>query len=92
MNYVKKHRRVFRTAYEHAAVLGLNETYHALNHHLLTPVLERFHLLPSEQKYMMPFYLNGLMGIINEWLREDCEDTVEHVISVMQRCIARRAQ
>lgn len=92
LNYVKKHRRVFRTAYEHASVLGLNETYHALNRHVFTPILERFHILPSEQKYMMPFYLNGLMGIINEWLKEDCEDAVEHVISVMQRCIARRAQ
>ncbi|MGN0754552.1 MAG: TetR/AcrR family transcriptional regulator [Aristaeellaceae bacterium] len=92
LNYVKKHRRVFRTAYEHASLLGLKDAYLSLNRHVFTPILERFHLLPSEQKYMIPFYINGLMGIINEWLREDCKDTVEHVISVMQLCIARRAQ
>ena len=55
MNYVKKHRRVFRTTYEHASVLGLKDAYLSLNRHVFTPILERFHLLPSEQKYMIPF-------------------------------------
>ena len=36
----------------------------------------------------MPFYIHGLMGIINEWVKEDCKDSVEHIISVMQICIA----
>ena len=35
----------------------------------------------------MPFYIHGLMAIINEWLKEDCKDSVEHIISVMQICI-----
>ena len=38
---------------------------------------------------MMPFYINGLMGIINEWLKEDCKDSVEQITSVIQLCIAR---
>ena len=35
----------------------------------------------------MPFYIHGLMAIINEWLKEDCKDSVEHLISVIQLCI-----
>ena len=29
------------------------------------------------------------MGIVNLWLRDDCKDSVEHIISVMQNCIAK---
>ena len=89
LNSVKEHSRIFRTAVEHSSVLGMDDVYLALNHHIFTPILDRFHIPPSEQKYMMPFYIHGLMGIINEWLKEDCKDSVEHIISVMQICIAK---
>ena len=37
----------------------------------------------------MPFYINGLMGIIHTWLQEDCKDSVDHRITVIQLCIAK---
>ena len=88
LNFVKEHSCIFRTAVEHSSVLGMDDVYLALNHHVFTPILDRFHVPPSEQKYMMPFYIHGLMGIVNEWLKEDCKDSVEHIISVMRICIA----
>ena len=88
LNFVKEHSRVFRTSVEQASVLGMDDAYLALNRHVFTPILDRFHIPPSEQKYMLPFYINGLMGIVNEWLKEDCEDSVEHIISVIRICIA----
>jgi AcrR family transcriptional regulator len=89
LNYIKEHRRLFRTTNEQASVLGMDDAYLALNRHVFTPILDRFHVPPSEQKYMMPFYINGLMGIVNEWLKEDCKDSVKHIISVMRICIAK---
>lgn len=88
LNYIKDHKRLFRTMHEKAFVLGMDAAYLRLNLHVFTPILNRFHVPPSDQKYMMPFYLNGLMGIINEWLKEDCMDSAEHIISVMRICIA----
>ena len=86
LNYIKEHRRVFRTTIEQASVLGMNDAYLSLNRHVFTPILDRFHIPRSEQKYVMPFYINGLMGIVNEWLKEDCKDSIEHIISVMRIC------
>ena len=88
LNFIKEHSRIFRTSVEHSSVLGMDDAYLALNRHVFTPILDRFRVPPSEQKYMMPFYIHGLMGIINEWLKDDCRDSVEHIISVMRICIA----
>ena len=89
LNYIKAHRRIFRTTVEQASALGMNDAYLRRNRHVFTPILDRFHIPPSEQKYLMPFYINGLMGIIHTWLKEDCKDSVDHMITVIQLCIAK---
>lgn len=89
LNYIKKHRRIFRTTLEQASVLGMNDAYLSLNRHVFMPILNRYQVPLSSQKYMMPFYINGLMGIVNEWLKENCEDSIERMISVIQVCIPR---
>lgn len=60
-----------------------------LNQHVLTPILARFHVPPADREYLMVFYLSGLMAIIDRWLRDDCRDSIEHVIAVMQLCMKR---
>lgn len=87
LNYIKKHRRIFRTTLEQASVLGMNDAYLSLNRHVFIPILNRYHVPLPNQKYMMAFYINGIMGIVNEWLKENCEDSIEHMISVIQVCI-----
>lgn len=90
LTYIKEHRRIFRTTVEQAAALRMNDAYRDLNRHILTPILNRYQVLPADQGYVMQFYINGLMAIINEWLKDDCKDSIEHIISVMQLCIKQR--
>lgn len=36
---------------------------------------------------MMSFYINGLMGIISEWLKKDCQDSIDSLTSAIETCI-----
>lgn len=87
LNYVREHRRLFRTAVENAASLRLERSYRALLQHVLTPILERFHVAEADRDYLLSFYIHGLMAVINTWLKQDCVDSVEHIASVMMQCI-----
>lgn len=89
--YIRAHRRVFRTALENASVLRLNDTYTALSRHILLPVLDRFGVPAEDQKYMIRFYIHGIIAIITEWLSGDCREPVGHIVSVIQRCAGRGA-
>ena len=89
LNYIKDHKRLFCTMHEKAFVLGMDAAYLRLNFHVFTPILNRFHVPLDYHEYLMQFYMNGLMGIVNEWLKADCRDSIEHIISVMQICIAK---
>lgn len=87
LTYIKEHRRIFRVTVEQASTLRMEDAYLALNRHVFTPILERFHVKPEDRKYMMSFYISGLMAIICEWLKGDCSDPIEHIVSVMQICV-----
>ena len=91
LTYVKEHRRVFRTTVEQASALRMNDAYEALSRHVFLPILNRFGVSAADREYLMAFYISGLMAIINRWLQADCQDSIEHIISVMQTCITRGA-
>lgn len=89
LNYIKEHRRLFRTATENAAVLGLNSSYNRMFRHVFTPILERHGVPQQDRAYLMAFYIQGLMAILTEWLKGDCADSIEHILAIIRRCIIR---
>lgn len=88
--YIKEHKRLFRMALDNAKVLRLDESYDKMFRFVFTPILERYQVPVQDRSYMMSFYISGLMAIIAEWLKNDCVDTMEHIISVIQVCAAPR--
>ncbi len=87
LSYIRDNKRLFRTVLKNTTTLRLKETYQKLFQHILNPILDRFLISESDKKYIMSFYMKGIMGIITTWLEEDCEDSLEHIIQVIQTCI-----
>lgn len=90
LEYVKEHRRLFRTVTEKADTFRLDLTYTKMFYHIFEPILKRFGVSESDRKYLMTFYIHGLNAIITEWLKSDCKDSIEYIISVMNKCIPSR--
>ncbi len=87
LNYIKEHQRMFRTVLDHSAALQVEKSYEGLNRHVLQPILERYGVPKQDRNYIMAFYIQGLMAIITEWLKNNCTDSIEQIIAVMQRCV-----
>ncbi len=83
LTYIKEHRRIFKTRIEQASVLQMAEVYQKLKDHILTPILHLFQVPEKEQKYLLQFYIHGLMAIISEWLEGDCSDSTDYIVSLM---------
>ena len=90
LTYIKEHRRIFKATVEQASALRMIDAYQKLSRHVFIPILNRVGAPPEDQKHVLQFHISGLMAIINEWLKDDCRDSIEHIISVMQRCIHRK--
>ncbi len=90
LNYIEQHKRLFCTVTENSEVLGLEKSYDRMFYHVFTPILDRYGIPQQDRRYIMAFYIQGLMAIISEWLRNDCADSIEYVVGVIQRCVKRR--
>ena len=87
LNYVKNNRQLYQAAMKNPAVFGADRTYKKMFEHIFDPVMERFGVPLDERHYLMAFYLKGIAGIIEEWLKGGCEDDIEHITKVIEGCI-----
>lgn len=87
LEYIEKNRRLFRTATENAAVLGMDKSYDGMFSHVFTPILDRYGVPQKDRRYIMAFYIQGLMAIIMEWLRSDCAEPVAYIVDMIQGCV-----
>ena len=92
LEYIEQHKRLFRTATENAAVLGMDKSYDRMFCHVFTPILDRYGIPQQDRRYIMAFYIQGLMAIISEWLKNDCADSIGYVVNMIQRCVKRRRE
>lgn len=66
LDYIEKHKRLFRTVTENAMVLGMDKIYDSMFSHVFTPILDRYGVPQKDRRYIMAFYIHGLMAIISE--------------------------
>lgn len=89
LEYVKQNKRLFRAALKSPSFLRSDKTYKRMLEHVFLPILERLQVPETNRKYILAFYMSGLIAILSEWLRNDCEDPIEHICTIMEECVMR---
>ncbi len=87
LEFVEDNRKLFFIMYEKNEMMGAEKTYEKWFKEIFGPILTRFGVSQDEQPFIMIFYLNGIIGIINEWVARDCKESKETIISIIQKCI-----
>ncbi|WP_369297253.1 TetR/AcrR family transcriptional regulator [uncultured Neglectibacter sp.] len=87
LNYVRDHRQLFRTALQKSGSLRLETVYSRMFEAVFDPILDRFRILPQERQYKMAFYIHGLTGMIDEWLQNDCAESIGQMVRLIQSCV-----
>ena len=75
---------LFRIALAQADVLDMKASYEFLFTHIFSPILDRFHMDAGKKRYLMVFYIHGLIAIVNEWLTGGYEEPIETIATIMQ--------
>lgn len=89
LGYIKENKRLFRTVMENAAVLGMEKSYERMYCHVLNPIMDYYKVPDKDKNYLLAFYIQGIMAIISEWLRNDCSDSVDYVVNIIRKCVKR---
>ena len=87
LTYIKEHKEVFGTMLSHVHTFGFEDVYKRMFENIFNPILDRFHYPPEDRKYVMMYYLNGINALVLEWLKDDCQKTVDEVSKMISVCI-----
>lgn len=89
LNYIKDHKRIFAAVLKNPENFASDQAFNRLSKLLFYPILERFAVPESERDYTLMFYIKGLIGVITEWIKHDCEESVEFIMDLMMKLILR---
>lgn len=87
LTYIRDNRRVFAAVLSHPATFRFESIFQKLFDDIFDPILDRFRYPAEDRKYIMMFYLNGLTAIVQEWLKDGCEKSVEEITQLIRCCI-----
>ncbi|MBQ7385904.1 MAG: TetR/AcrR family transcriptional regulator [Ruminococcus sp.] len=87
LSYIKDHREIFATVLTNNKTFGFDDVYKRMYEGIFNPILCRFDYPESDRQYVMMYYLNGINAIIAEWLKNDCDKTLEEVSRIITVCI-----
>lgn len=89
LQFVRDNKRLYATALKNVGLFKWENTYDNLFKKIFSPILDRFGQEEKIKPYLVLFYISGLMAIVTEWLKNDCAESVEEIISVIEVCMNR---
>ena len=85
--FVAEHKPVFHAAFIHPAAMRSEDKFRSLYQYIFDPILERFSVPPEKRKYMVQFYLQGIMAIIQAWVIGDCREEIPEIVEIITECV-----
>lgn len=87
LRFIKDNKNVYRAAFRNPGGMQAHVRYEHLKKHLLVPILERFEIPAKMRHYYIAYYVEGIIAIVKEWLRQDCADEVEEISNIIENCV-----
>lgn len=90
LRFIRDNKKVYRAAFRNPGSMGAHTRYGELKQQILSPILARFEIPAAHRPYYMAYYVEGIIAIVKEWLRQDCTDEVEMIAGIIESCVRPR--
>lgn len=87
LEFVKENNLLFKVALLRPSALNTKKTFAALFRSTFSPILDRFNYSNESKPYVISFYVSGLMAIVSEWIKRDCNESIEKIIEICMSCV-----
>ena len=53
-------------------------------------IMDRYDMKENANPYVVSFYIEGLIGIVNKWIENDCKESISEIIEIIESCMNRK--
>ena len=83
--FVKNNLKIYRLIHEKSELFDISKQSKHLYTSLFDKILSNFGVKDNEKKYIFRFYVEGVLGIIKEWISSSCKDDMDLIVSLITR-------
>ena len=87
LNFVRQNKKVMSLIMKNAALFGADKTFEKMYGDIFRPILDKFGIPKQNQEYVFAYYMNGVLAIIETWVKEDCLLGTDEVVSIITDCL-----
>lgn len=87
LTFIKDNKKLFETCLRQSKTLNLEKSYTRMYESILSPIMTRFGISEKEKPYVISFYIQGIIGLIKEWIKNDCSDDPAFIVSIIEKHI-----
>lgn len=87
--FILENKKLFKTALAKSDVLRLTELYKKMFTRVLDPIMDRFNVPKNKRKYILAYFISGIMAVINEWLRKDCAEPIDFIAGIISELVCK---
>ena len=88
LRFIMEHKAVFHAAFSHPTAMGSEDKFRSLYRYIFDPILERFSVPAEKRRYMVQFYLQGILAVIQMWVLNDCSEDVSDIAGIITDCVS----
>lgn len=87
LTFVKENKALYKAYYRNSACLDARKIFENRCNSVFFPIMKRFRVPENELRFRIQFYINGIMAIIRQWLKENCAESVSEIEKIITDCI-----
>ncbi len=87
LEFIKNNKKLFMAAFKNPTVMKAQEAYSNLEEYILNPILDKYGISSNKKKYILQFYVHGIMAVVKEWTINDCKDEIEDIVQIIMECV-----
>lgn len=87
LEFIRDNKKFFIAVFKNPNVVNANNAYKDLERYILNPILEKYNIPAYKRKYMIQYYINGIVSIIKEWVTSDCDLEIDEIINIIVECV-----
>ncbi len=87
LEFVRENKRLFKTILLNPTVFNTDNTFLRLFDEVFSPAMDKFHVAKQQKPYVIRFYLGGIIAVVEEWIKNDCAESIEFITEICMRCV-----
>lgn len=89
LKYIKENKELHSSGVLKNAYMKPNEKFKKMAKHIFYPIMERLKVEENKRDYILAYYTHGVIAIVEQWLKNDCKESIDEICDIIINCVPR---